>query len=438
MVMPSDVVPPCRRSQSCRSVSCYEILNRIDEGTYGVVYRAREISTAKTVALKRLKLMGGARSASGRDGRAGSSSGFPLTSIRELSILLTLSHPAIVNVREVVVGGGGGDAAENGPGAGAISCSTYVPRSIYVVMEYMDHDLRALMDAMTTPFTVSEVKTVMKQLLAGVSYLHEHWVVHRDLKTSNVLMNHEGQCKICDFGLARNYGSPLKPMTHMVVTLWYRAPELLLGGSDVGPNGETKDKSDSDPRAGTVQTSFYSTGVDLWSMGCIFAELLQKDALFPGKSEIDQIQKIFAVLGKPSSEEWPEYPNFPAARRFDFPGPPCSRLGELFPSSRPVIPGNTESYRPTLSTNGLAMLSGLLTYNPARRLPAAEAATHAWFDEPPRPKDMALMPTYPSSNDGSGLTRAELYQKRKAKASADSAVEQARRQQARLTSQVLL
>jgi cell division cycle 2-like len=121
----------------------------------------------------------------------------------------------------------------------------------------------------------------MLQLLGGIAHLHGHWVLHRDLKTSNILYTNRGRLKICDFGLARQYGSPLRPYTHMVVTLWYRAPELLLG------------------------TKTYSTPIDVWSIGCIMAELLTRKPLFAGKNELNQIDLIFKTLGTPTPETWP-------------------------------------------------------------------------------------------------------------------------------------
>lgn len=175
--------------QGCRSVDEFERLNKIDEGTYGVVYRAKDKKTGEIVALKKVKM-------------EKEREGFPLTSLREINILLSFDHPSIVDVKEVVVGSN--------------------LDSIFMVMEYMEHDLKALMETMKQPFSQSEVKCLMLQLLEGVKYLHDNWVLHRDLKTSNLLLNNRGELKICDFGLARQYGSPLKPYTHLVVTLWYR------------------------------------------------------------------------------------------------------------------------------------------------------------------------------------------------------------------------
>jgi cell division cycle 2-like protein len=175
--------------QGCRSVDEFERLNKIDEGTYGVVYRARDKKTGEIVALKKVKM-------------EKEREGFPLTSLREINILLSFHHPSIVDVKEVVVGSN--------------------LDSIFMVMEYMEHDLKGLMESMRQPFSQSEVKCLMLQLLEGTKYLHDNWVLHRDLKTSNLLLNNRGELKICDFGLARQYGSPLKPYTHLVVTLWYR------------------------------------------------------------------------------------------------------------------------------------------------------------------------------------------------------------------------
>merc|ERR1712059_141089 len=126
------------------------------------------------------------------------------------------------------------------------------------------HDLKVLMETMrkkSQVFLPGEVKCLMVQLLRAIHHLHDNWILHRDIKASNLLLSHKGILKIGDFGLARGYGSPLKKYTSVVVTLWYRAPELLLGAKE------------------------YSTMIDLWSVGCVFAELLTMKPLFNGKSE---------------------------------------------------------------------------------------------------------------------------------------------------------
>lgn len=227
--------------QGCRSVEEFTCLNRIEEGTYGVVYRAKDKRTNEIVALKRLKM-------------EREKEGFPITSLREINTLLKGQHPNIVTVREIVVGSN--------------------MDKIFIVMDYVEHDLKSLMETMKNKqqnFLPGEVKCLIKQLFQAIGHLHDNWILHRDLKTSNLLLSHKGILKVGDFGLAREYGSPLKHYTSLVVTLWYRAPELLLC------------------------TKEYSTPIDMWSVGCIFAEFMLMGALFPGKSEIDQLNKIFKV-----------------------------------------------------------------------------------------------------------------------------------------------
>uniref|UniRef100_A0ACB8EPS6 Cyclin-dependent kinase 11B n=1 Tax=Sphaerodactylus townsendi TaxID=933632 RepID=A0ACB8EPS6_9SAUR len=194
--------------QGCRSVEEFQCLNQIEEGMYGVVYRAKDKKPDEIVALKRLKM-------------EKEKEGFPITSLREINIILKTQHPNIVTVREIVIGSN--------------------VDKVYFVMNYVEHDLKSLMETMKQPFLPGEVKTLMIQLLRGVKTLHQNWILHRDLKTLNLLLSHAGILKVGDFGLAREYGSPLKLFTPVVVTLWYRAPELLLGAKE------------------------YSMAIDMWS-----------------------------------------------------------------------------------------------------------------------------------------------------------------------------
>ncbi|XP_010460157.1 PREDICTED: cyclin-dependent kinase G1 isoform X1 [Camelina sativa] len=318
-----------------RSVNNYQKLNKINEGTYGIVYRARDVETKEIVALKKIKM---------KEDRFEEEYGFPLTSLREINILLSCNHPSIVNVKEVVVGGKNDN-------------------DVYMVMEHLEHDLRGVMDRKKEPFSTSEVKCLMMQLLEGLSYLHTNWIIHRDLKPSNLLMNNSGELKICDFGMARQYGSPIKPYTQMVITQWYRPPELLLGAKE------------------------YSTAVDMWSVGCIMAELLSQKPLFPGKSELDQLQKIFAVLGTPNESIWPGFSSFPNAKA-KFPSQPYNMLRKKFPAIS-FVGGQI------LSERGFDLLNSLLSLDPEKRLTVEEALNHGWFHEVPLPKSKDFMPTYP-------------------------------------------
>lgn len=238
-----DELPPFLPSvHGCRSVAEFKCLNRIEEGTYGVVYRARDKRTQEIVALKRLKM-------------EREKEGFPITSLREINTLLISQHPNVVTVREIVVGSN--------------------MDQIFIVMDFVHHDLKGLMETMRKKnqvFLCGEIKCLMIQLLRAINHLHDNWILHRDLKASNLLLSHNGILKVGDFGLAREYGSPLKAYTSVVVTLWYRAPELLLGIKE------------------------YSTFIDVWSIGCIFGELLLMEPLFPGKSEVDELNRIFKVF----------------------------------------------------------------------------------------------------------------------------------------------
>ncbi|XP_068195195.1 cyclin-dependent kinase 11B isoform X1 [Antennarius striatus] len=320
--------------QGCRSVEEFQCLNRIEEGTYGVVYRAKDKKTDEIVALKRLKM-------------EKEKEGFPITSLREINTILKAQHPNIVTVREIVVGSN--------------------MDKIYIVMNYVEHDLKSLMETMKQPFLPGEVKTLMIQLLRGVRHLHDNWILHRDLKTSNLLLSHKGILKIGDFGLAREYGSPLKPYTPIVVTLWYRSPELLLGAKE------------------------YSTAVDMWSVGCIFGELLTQKPLFPGKSDIDQINKIFKDLGSPSEKIWPGYNELPALKKMTFTEYPYNNLRKRFGA--------------LLSDQGFDLMNKFLTYCPSKRILSDEGLKHEYFRETPSPIDPSMFPTWPAKSEQQRVKR---------------------------------
>lgn len=317
--------------QGCRSVEEFQCLNRIEEGTYGVVYRARDKRTEEIVALKRLKM-------------EKEKEGFPITALREINTLLKGQHPNIVTVREIVVGSN--------------------MDKIFIVMDYVEHDLKSLMETMKhrkQVFLPAEVKCLTQQLLRAVAHLHDNWILHRDLKTSNLLLSHKGILKVGDFGLAREYGSPLKAYTSIVVTLWYRAPELLLCCKE------------------------YSIPIDMWSVGCIFAEFLSMTALFPGKSEIDQLNRIFKDLGTPNEKIWPGYSELPAVQKMTFAEYPVSNLRKKFAH--------------LTSELGLSLLQGLLTYDPKQRFTADQGLKSSYFKELPLPIDPAMFPTWPAKSE---------------------------------------
>jgi len=222
----------------------YEKVQKIGEGTYGVVYKAKDREDGKFVALKKIRL-------------EHEDEGVPSTAIREIAILQELKHPNIVSLLDV----------DN------------LPNKLYLVFEYLDQDLKKYMDSINALEPLL-AKSYIKQLLDGLLYCHSHRILHRDLKPQNLLIDRHGYLKLADFGLARAVCIPVRPYTHEVITLWYRAPEILLG------------------------SQAYSMPVDIWSAGCIFAEMLAKRPLFPGDSEIDQLFRIFRTLGTPTEESW--------------------------------------------------------------------------------------------------------------------------------------
>ncbi|KAL3476216.1 putative cell division control protein 2 kinase [Aspergillus californicus] len=303
----------------------YQKIEKIGEGTYGVVYKARELTHPnRIVALKKIRL-------------EAEDEGVPSTAIREISLLKEMNDPNIVRLFNIVHADG---------------------HKLYLVFEYLDLDLKKYMEALpvseggrgkTLPDGSSlsknlglgdvMVKKFMAQLVEGIRYCHSHRILHRDLKPQNLLIDRDGNLKLADFGLARAFGVPLRTYTHEVVTLWYRSPEILLGGRQ------------------------YSTGVDMWSVGAIFAEMFTRKPLFPGDSEIDEIFKIFRMLGTPDEVAWPGVTSFPDYKQTF---PKWKRDENLT-----LVPG--------LEEEGLDLLEALLEYDPARRISAKQACMHPYF-----------------------------------------------------------
>ncbi|KAG0226563.1 Cyclin-dependent kinase 3 [Mortierella sp. GBA43] len=286
-------------------VEGYQKMEKIGEGTYGVVYKAYQKSTDRAVALKKIRL-------------ENADEGVPSTAIREISLLKELKHLNVVQLLDIV----------------------HDELKLYLVFEFLDLDLKKYVDKQHNPagggLPIDRVKEFLYQLLQGVEFCHGRRILHRDLKPQNLLIDDKGTLKLADFGLARAFGIPLRTYTHEVVTLWYRAPEILLG------------------------SRHYSTAVDMWSVGCIFAEMLTRKALFPGDSEIDELFKIFKVKGTPNDKQWPgvqELKDWKAS----FPIWPSQELKTLVPQ---------------LDSLGLDLLSQMIEYDPARRISAKRDTDH--------------------------------------------------------------
>eukprot|EP00457_Paulinella_chromatophora_P005353 gb/GEZN01005370.1/.p1 GENE.gb/GEZN01005370.1/~~gb/GEZN01005370.1/.p1 ORF type:complete len:334 (+),score=36.01 gb/GEZN01005370.1/:143-1144(+) len=284
----------------------YYKLEKIGEGTYGVVYKARDQMNGDIIALKKIRL-------------EAEDEGVPSTAIREISLLKELAHPNIVSLHNVV----------------------HQDNKLYLVFEFLDRDLKKYMELCGKNLHKMLVKSYLQQLVRGISHCHAHRVLHRDLKPQNLLIDKKGNLKLADFGLARAFGVPVRTYTHEVVTLWYRAPEILLGGKQ------------------------YSTPVDIWSIGCIFAEMVNRLPLFPGDSEIDQLYRIFRLLGTPTEATWPGVSQY-KDHKSTFPQWTSTPLGE-------TVRG--------LDSLGLDLLSKMLIYEPTKRISAREALKHPYFDD---------------------------------------------------------
>lgn len=283
----------------------YKRTETLGEGTYGVVFKAINTETKEICALKKIKL-------------ELEDEGVPSTALREISVLKTLNHPNIVKLLDVEHG-------EN---------------RLYLAFEFVEQDLKKFMDKHRKKvFKPQFVQKIAYQLLSGIDYCHSHGVIHRDLKPGNILIDKHGNLKIADFGLARAFAIPIKAYTHEVITLWYRAPEILMG-----------DK-------------FYSLGVDIWSIGCIFTELARKRPLWPGDSEIDMLYRIFRLLGTPTEAVWPGISKLPDYNP-EFPSWPRQKL--------------TKSCGP-LEPKAVALLGAMMEYDPARRITARKALAHPYF-----------------------------------------------------------
>ncbi|CAK9143102.1 unnamed protein product [Ilex paraguariensis] len=310
-----------------RRADSFEKIDKIGQGTYSNVYKAKDTITGKIVALKKVRF----------DNLEPESVKFMA---REIIILRRLDHPSVIKLE--------------GLATSRMSCS------LYLVLEYMDHDLAGLAASPEISFTEAQVKCSMHQLFSGLDHCHSRGVLHRDIKGSNLLLDNEGILRIADFGLATIFDPNHKhPLTSRVVTLWYRPPELLLGATD------------------------YGVGIDLWSAGCILAELLAGKPIMPGRTEVEQLHKIYKLCGSPSEEYWKKS-KLPNATLFK-PREPYKRcIKETFKNFPPL---------------SLPLIDTLLAIDPVERKTAADALRREFFTMEPYACDPSSLPQYPPTKE---------------------------------------
>ncbi|KAK0600874.1 hypothetical protein LWI29_019066 [Acer saccharum] len=318
-----------------RRADSFEKLDKIGQGTYSNVYRARDLDQKKIVALKKVRF----------DNLEPESVRFMA---REIHILRRLDHINVIKLEGLVTS--------------RMSCS------LYLVFEYMEHDLAGLASHPGLKFTESQVKCYMQQLLDGLDHCHSRGVLHRDIKGSNLLIDNNGILKIADFGLASFYDPhQIQPLTSRVVTLWYRPPELLLGAT------------------------YYGTAVDLWSTGCILAELYAGKPIMPGRTEVEQLHKIFKLCGSPSEDYW---------RKSKLPH------ATIFKPQQPYKRCVAETFK-DFPAPALGLMETLLSIDPADRGSAAFALKSEFFTTKPFPCDPSSLPKYPPSKEFDAKMRDE-------------------------------
>jgi cyclin-dependent kinase 7 len=288
----------------------------LGEGTFGIVYRGVDRETGQVVAVKKIRM-------------GKSENGVAFSALREIKVLQELKHDNVIELMDVFIH----------------------KSNVFLVYEFLDTDLHQIIEDKTIVLSPSDVKGYMRSILEGMASCHTNWVLHRDMKPSNILVSRDGKVKLADFGLAKVFGSPDKRYSPQCVTLWYKPPELLFGANLYGPS------------------------VDMWSVGCIFAELMLRRAFLPGQNDLDQLGKIFAILGTPTDQDWPQMRSLPNFIEFEeFPRTP---LKQIFLAA---------------TDDALNMLSRMLSYDPNKRITAQDALLHPYFVNDPKPSQPSDLP----------------------------------------------
>nr|XP_027189863.1 probable serine/threonine-protein kinase At1g54610 isoform X2 [Cicer arietinum] len=301
-----------------KSAESYKMIDKVGQGTYSNVYKALDRDTGDIVALKKVRFNT-------------SEPGSIKFMAREITILQRLDHPNVVKLKGL-----------------ATSRMQY---SIYLVFDFMPTDLSRIIARPEERLTEPQVKCYMHQLLSGLQHCHDRGILHRDIKGSNLLIDKNGMLQIADFGLANYYSTNQdQPLTNRVVTLWYRAPELLLG------------------------STYYGVGIDLWSAGCLLAEMFKGIPIMPGRTEVEQLHRIFRLCGTPSEDYWRKL-----------------KLSTTFRPPKSYRPSLVETFK-DLPSSSLGLLCTLLALDPAFRGSASKALQNQFFFTSPLACDLSGLP----------------------------------------------
>lgn len=297
----------------------YKKIAFLGEGQFATVYKAEDTECGRVVAVKKIKL---GLPAEAKDG-------INRTALREIKLLQELRHENIIGLLDVF---------------GHKS-------NISLIFDFMDTDLEVIILDQSIILKPSDIKAYLMMTLQGLEYLHVHWILHRDLKPNNLLLNSQGVLKITDFGLAKMFGSPTRPLTHQVVTRWYRSPELLFGAR------------------------LYGTGIDIWAVGCIGAELMLRKPFLAGDTDLSQLTKIFEVMGSPSESNWPGVSKLPDYIKYT--EMPLIPLGDIFTAA---------------GDDFIELLNQCLVLDPTKRWIASQALQSAYFSNNPTPTSGLQLP----------------------------------------------
>ena len=333
-----------RRFKGCSKIADYEMMKKLGEGTFGEVHMARQKATGSIFALKKILMHN-------------EKDGFPITALREIKLLKMLSHENVLKLEEMAV--------ERPKAEGR-------KRAIlYMVTPYMDHDLSGLLDNPEVRFQEAQIKCYMLQLFKGLRYLHDNHILHRDMKAANLLINNRGRLQIADFGLARHYdeavpqrgrgnGEAKREYTTLVVTRWYRPPELLL------------------------QLRKYTPAIDMWGAGCVFGEMFKRKPILAGQSDIHQAQIIFELVGSPNDTSMPGWHELPGADPIRAFAPSTGNIAQRFRELSPV---------------GLSLIKDLMRLDWRKRINAIDAIDHPYFRESPLPMREEDIPHFADSHE---------------------------------------